>query len=467
MAGGVKTTTTELGDSRVRVEVEVGAEAVERAVDSAARALGGKLKIPGFRKGKAPPAVVVQRVGREAVLDEALRRGLPDWYEQAVGDAGIVTVGDPKLDLAGVPEKGSPLAFSIEVAVRPPARLGKYKGVEVGRRKPDVPDEEVEAELGRLRESVASLETVERAAAGGDFVVLDFAGTVDGEPFEGGEARGYLLELGSGRLIEGFEEQLIGAAAGEEREVEVTFPADYHAEHMAGKTAVFATTVKEVKAKRLPELDDDFAGEAGGFETLEELRADIRSRLRKLHERAIEREFREAAVDAAAAAAKIDLPEELVHAKAHEMWERTAHRLGAEGIDPAGYLKLTGKNEEEIVREAESDAELALARESVLAAIVEAEGIEVSDEEIMEALRAAAQGEDGPGERALERSLERAKSEGRDQALRQDIAMRKAVELVVEHAKPIPLERAKAREKLWRPGKSARGERRRIWTPGS
>jgi trigger factor len=471
MPSAVKTNTTELGDSRVRVEVEVPTEALERELAEAAGAIGRELRVPGFRKGKVPPQVVMRQVGRSAVLDEAVRRGLPGWYEQAVSDAGIATVGDPKVDLSDLPEKGAPLEFTIEVGVRPSAKLGQWKGVEVGRREPEVSPDEVQAELERLGESLASLETVDRPAGKGDFVVIDFTGTLDGEPFEGGEARGYLLELGSGRLIEGFEDQLEGASAGEEREVRVTFPDEYQAEHLQGEEVVFAVEVKEVKEKRLPELDDEFALEAGGFDSLDELRGEIESRLRDVEEQAIEAEFREAAVDAVAKEAKIELPKELVHAKAHEMWHRTARRLASQGVEPQSYLQMTGKTEEELVTEAEPDAEVALRRESVLAAMVESEGIEVGDDEILDALRevAAAQTRAGqqPSEKSLQRSLKRAKSQGTDEAMREDIAMRKAVDLIVEHAKPIPVEQAKARDKLWTPDKerdeAASGE---IWTPG-
>ena len=467
--GAVTTTTEELGDSRVRLDVKVEGDALEREMQSAATAIGGELKISGFRQGKVPAQVVIQRVGREAVLDEAVRRGLPGWYGQAVQEAGIATVGDPKLDLSALPERGAPLEFSIEVGVRPEASLGDWRGVEVGRREPRFDENEVEAELERLRDALASLETVEREAGDGDFVVVDFLGTVDGEAFEGGEARGYLLELGSGRLVPGFEEQLRGARAGAEREVKVTFPEDYREESLAGRDAVFAVSVKEVKEKRLPELDDDFAVEAGGFDTLEELRDEIRSRLREIDERAIDREFREAAVDAAAGQARIEVPAELVHAKAHEMWHNTARRMANQGIDPAQYLQLTGKTEEELVTEAEPDAERALRRESVLAAIVEAEGIEVSAEELKDALREAtvASGGEQPSEKALERSLKRAQEQGADDALRDDIAMRKAVDMVVEHAEPIPAEQAQAREKLWTPDKDAEQKSSELWTPGS
>jgi trigger factor len=469
MATQVKTKTSDLGDSRVRVEVEVEPGAVDKALTQAAATLGRDMKIPGFRKGKVPAQVVLQRVGRDAVLDEAVRSALPDWYEEAIGDAGLNTVGEPSLDLGELPDKGSPLEFSIEVGVRPTAALGEYKGLEVGRREPEVKDEDVDAEIEQLREKSAALENVEHPAKKGDFVVIDFVGKIDGEPFEGGEARGYLLELGSNRLVEGFEEQLEGATAGEDREVNVTFPEDYRAENLAGNDATFDVSVKEVKEKQLPELDDDFATEAGGFDSMDELREDIATRMREQHERMIDTEFREAVVDAAVAEAQIEVPHDLVHSKSHEMWHQTSRRLAAQGLDPARYLQMTGKDEEELVQEAEPEAERALKRESVLAAVVEAEGIEVGDEELLESLRAATQGPGRPetSERKLQKALDRAKAEGRDEALREDIAMRKAVDLMVESAKPITVEQAQARDKLWTPGKDdEEAAAKEIWTPG-
>jgi trigger factor len=466
MATAVSTRTTELGDSRVRVDVEVESRALEREMETAAAAIGRDMRVPGFRSGKVPAQVVIRQVGREAVLDEAVRRALPGWYEEAIHKAGIATVGDPQIDLADLPEKGSPLAFSFEVGVVPPAQLGDYRGIEVGRREPAASPDEVQSELERLRESLASLETVERPAAGGDFVVIDFVGSVDGEPFDGGEARGHLVELGSGRLIPGFEEQLRGASAGEQREVAVTFPDDYQAEQLAGKDAVFSVDVKEVKEKRLPELDDDFAVEAGGYDSLDELRGEIEERIKQAEERAIEGEYREAAVDAVVAGSVIELPHELIHSKAHEMWHRTARRLAGQGVDPARYLEMAGKTEEELVVESEEDAEIALKREAVLAAIVAAEGIEVTDDEVNEALRAAAPPD--ASEKQLKRALKRARSQGAEEALREDIAMRKAVDLIVENAKPIPSEQAAARDALWTPEKDEAGAGSgQIWTPGS
>jgi trigger factor len=439
----VKTTTTDLGESRVRVDVEVTPDAVDREVTDAAGAIGRELKVPGFRQGKVPAEVVLRQVGRGSVLEEAVRRGLPEWYEAAVRDAGIATVGDPQLDVTELPEKGAPLGFKFEVGVRPRAQLGDWRGLEVERAEPEATDDEVDGELDRMRESLASLETVERAAANGDYVVVDFTGSIDGEPFEGGEARGFLLELGSGRLIEGFEDQLEGAAAGDDREVSVTFPDDYQAEHLAGKDAVFAVAVKEVKEKRLPELDDDLAVEAGGYDSLDELRTEIANRIRAAKEEAVERDYREAAVDAAAATATIDVPAPLVHAKAHEMWHVTTRRLQAQGLDPQQYLQIVNKTSEELIVESEPEAERALRREAVLAAIIEAEGIEVTDDELIEALREASAdpGKPPPSEKALRRSLDKARARGADEALREDIAMRKALDAIVESAKPAPAER--------------------------
>ena len=472
MATALKTSTSDLDDNKVRIEVEVPADAVEQELNTAATQLGREMRIPGFRQGKVPAPMVIRQLGRETVLDEAVRAALPGWYERAVTEAKISAVGDPKLDLSDLPEKGSPLAFSIEVSVRPKAKLGDYKNLEVGRREPGASDDEIGEELGKMREQAATLETVEREAKDGDFVVLDFVGTVDGEPFEGGEARGYLLELGSNRLIPGFEEQLIGAKADEERDVTVTFPDEYQAEHLAGKDAVFATTVQEVKEKRLPELDDDFALDTAGMDSLQELREDIGNRLRDANERSIETQFREAVLDAAVEDAQVEIDHELIHAKAHEMWHETARRLQRQGLDPQQYLAFTGKEEEELVTEAEPEAERALKREAVLAAVVDAESIEVTDDELLDAMREAnlAQGRGGEGglsDKALRRSLEKARKQGRDELLREDIAMRKALDTLVENATPITVEQAEARGKIWTPDKEQDEGEKKLWTPGS
>jgi trigger factor len=458
----VKTNVTELPESRVRVLAEVSADEVERRLQEAARQLGRQMRVPGFRKGKVPPPVVIRRLGREAVLDEALRSSLGRWYSDAIEGAGISPVGAPELDVGGLPGEGEALSFSIEVGVRPPATLGQYRGLEVGRRQPVVEDEQVEQEVERLREQLARLETVERPATQGDHLVVDYTGTLDGEPFSGGSGRDQLLELGGGRLIPGFEDQLVGASAGEERTVEVSFPEDYPEQMLAGRPAQFAVTVHEVKAKRLPELDDDFAAEAGGFDTVDELREDIRSRLATLEERDIERGFEEAVLDAVVEQAQIDVPDKLVHARAHELLEDTLSALARQGISKEAYLRIADKDEETLAHEAEPAAERALKREAVLAAVVAAEQIEPSDDELREALRPTAEraGED------LDQLFDRLREADRLDRIREEVANRQALELLVREAKPITVEQAKAREELWTPEKE-RGGSGQIWTPGS
>ena len=477
MAAAVKTSVTELPESRVRVEAEVPAEEVERRLQQTARALGRELKVPGFRKGKVPPPVVLRRIGRDAVLDETVRSAMGGWYVEAIEGAGIATVGDPELDVGELPGQGENLTFSIEIGVRPTAVLGRYEGLEVGRREPTVDEATIESELEALRERLARLETVERAAQSGDFVVIDYAGSIDGEPFEGGSGRDQLIELGSGRLVGGFEEQLIGARAGDEPTVEIVFPDDYAAEALAGRTAQFEVTVKDVKAKELPALDDDFASDAAGFDTLEELREDFARRLREVDEREVDTEFRQAAVDAVVAEATVDVPDRLVQARAAELWQRLLDTLARQGVSKEAYLSMSGRSEEEIVAEARPDAEQALRREAVLAAIVQAEGIEPSEEELLEALAQTAERDDTTPATLLQRL----RDSGRLARLRDEVATRKAVDLVAERSVPIPAERAEARAKLWSPGKDPATEAAgaagateeeaaspgKLWTPGS
>jgi trigger factor len=459
----VQTSVTELPESRVRVEAQVPAEEVERRVQQAARQLGREMRIPGFRKGKVPPPVVIRRLGRGAVLDEALRSSLGNWYVDAIDRAGIVPVGEPELDVADLPAEGQPLQFSIEIGVRPRARLGTYKGLEVGRREPHVEDSAIDEELERMRDRFATLDTVERPAETGNHVVIDYLGTIDGEPFQGGEGRDQLLELGSGRLIPGFEEQLVGAGAGDERTVDVTFPEGYPND-LGGVHAQFSVTVKEVKAKRLPELDDEFASESAGFDTLAELREDIANRLREVDERSIEREFEEAVLDAAVAEADVEVPDKLVHARAHELLDQTLTSLERRGISKEAYLRIAGKDEETLAHEAEPEAATALRREAVLAAVVEAEQIEPSEEDIRSSLEPSAE----RTATKVDKLLEQLRSNGRLERVREDVATGQALELLVKEAKPISVEQAKARQKLWTPGKEGPGEGRgQLWTPGS
>jgi trigger factor len=472
----LKTTVTELGESRVRVQVEVPPGEVEGRVEQRARKLGRELKLPGFRKGKVPAPLVLQRVGREAVLEEAVRDTLSSWYSDAIETAGIVPVGDPQVDLGDLPPQGQALEFSIEIGVLPKAALGSYEGLEVARREPAAAEEQVSQQVEEMRERLARLETVEREAAEGDFVVVDYVGRLPpkdassgdpAEPFEGGEGRDQLIELGGGNLIPGFEEGLLGSGAGETRTIELAFPADYGAEHLAGRDASFEITVKEVKLKRLPELDEDFAIDAG-FDSVAELRADIESRLIEAEEQKIEDEFREAALDAAVAQSTVPITPALTEARAKEMWERMLHSLSHNGISREAYLQITGREEAAILAEMQPDAEQALRREAVVTAIVAAEAIAPSDEELLVAIGPTAEREGVEAEKLLE-DLRRA---GRLEDVREDLAARKAVEWVAERAKPISVEQAQAREQLWTPEQAQAGESSDaaaepagLWTP--
>lgn len=466
----MQTTLKELPNSRVEVAVEVPAADVEKATSRAARAMAKEMRMPGFRAGKAPPSLVIQRLGFGPVLQEAIRDALPEWYELALFDAGVSPIGDPSIEMVSTPEdEGEPLEFKFEVGVRPEAKLGDYKGLEVGREEKEVPDEIVDTEVERIREGFARLDQVERESAEGDSLLIDFEGFLDGSAFQGGAAEDYLLGLGSGQLIEGFEEQLVGSKGGEEREVKVTFPADYQAEHLAGEEAVFKVKVKEVREKVLPELDDDFASDASEFETLEELRDSIREKVGAALGSRAEEDFRVAAIDAAVAEATVEVPEELATARATERWERMERQLAGRGMDPNQFLQMQGKTREELIEETKPDAEKELKREAVVTAIAEAEAIEVSEEEMVEALEHSAEHE----RTTPEKLLERLRQSGRDAMVREDLRAQKAIELVADSAKPIAKEeaderqgKAEAREKILAPeeGKAKSGE---LWTPGS
>ena len=491
MATAVKTTVTELPHSRVRVEAEVPAEEVQRSLEMQARKLGQEMKLPGFRQGKIPPTIVIQRLGRDPILEEAVHGRLTSWYMNAVDESGIAPVGDPKVDLGDLPGEGKPLVFTFEVGVRPTAQLGAYRGIEVGKREPAVDAEAVDAEVEELRERFAHLHTVKRPAQSGDFLTIDFEGTAGGEPFSGGEGRDQLIELGAGHLIPGFEDGLIGAVAGERRTVQATFPDDYGAKHVAGKDAEFEITVKDVKHKHLPDLDDDFASDAAGFDTLDELRENIEQRLREADEERIVAEFRAAALDAIVDQATIELPDALVEARANELLTRMLHALGHQGIDKAAYLKISGKTERELVEDARPEAELNLKREAVLAAIIEAEALEPTEQQLLDALESAAERE----QMSRQKLLDRLRKAGRADTLAKEVAAEQALDLVVSEAVPISIEEAQkrsaqaaeqaaaakpkrklaarkkaaeAKDELWTPDSDAQETgSKKLWTPDS
>jgi trigger factor len=443
----VSTTVTELPDSRVKVEAEVTTKALEQAMLDTAKVLARDLRMPGFRQGKVPPPVVIRRYGRETVLDEALRRTMGTWLVAAIEEADLKTVGEPEVNIGEAPAAGQPLTFDFEISVRPTATLSDLEPFEVGRREAVADAERVEKEIEQLRERQAKLVAVDREAKEGDTVLISFVGRIDGEEFDGGAGRDQLVELGSGRLVPGFEDQLQGAKGGEDRDVTVQFPDDYGAEQLQGVEAVFSVTVHEVQEKQLPELDDAFAEEAAGVDSLDELREDIGQRLSEEDGTAVEREFREAVIDTLMLKAEVEIPDSLAQARASELLERTLNQLAQQGIQRELYFQMSGKSEDELIAEASPEAARSLRREAAVEAYIEREGIEPGDGDLLDVLNApAAQQGTTP-----EKLLKRLTRDGHRDELVSDVAQQQAIEKLVEQATAVSVEDAKARGLLWTP----------------
>lgn len=441
MSENLKTEVTELDGSRARVEVVIPAAEVDRAVQRAARKMAREMRLPGFRKGKAPPSLVIQRLGFPSVFEDAIRDSLPEWYQRAVFDSGVVPIGDPEIEVKDTPEgEGQPLEFSFETGVRPTAELGEYLGLEVEKPEPEVPSELVDREIDRLREGMARLDSVDRPAEEGDHILADFVGRIDGDEFDGGSAADQVIEIGAGRLIDDFEDQLKGSSAGDSVEVEVTFPDEYGAPELAGKDAVFSVEVKEVREKILPEADDEFAAEASEFETIAELRSDIENRIVEAFSERADQDFRVAAIDAAVAGATVVVPDEILRARGQERWERVERQIAGQGMNPDSYLQMQGKTREEVIEESLPDAEQEIKREAVLVAVADAEAVEVSDEEMEAELEHMA----GHERTTPAKLLERLRRDGRDSMIAADIRVRKAIDLIVESAKPVPARETEA-----------------------
>lgn len=460
---------TPLEENRVRLDVAVPEDEVRRQMDRAVRQLGREVRVPGFRPGKAPAEVIVQRVGRDAIVQEMLKGALGDWYSKAVAETGVVPIDDPELDLEEVPEEGD-LTFQATVQVRPTATLGAYTGLQVGRAEVEIPEGAVEEQLEALRERAARLTPVDRPARTGDFLVIDFDGEVNGKRLRNASARDYLVELGGGRLVAEFDSRLAGLSAGES----VTFPVSYDQSdqraELRGRTVDYTVTVKQVQEKELPPLDDDLAIGVSEFDTLEELRADVEKRLRDAAEAQVDELFRRMAIDAAVANATVDVPEVMVDRRIGTILQQTAQQL-PEGVAFEDYLAATGRTIQEIVAELRPDAEMAIRRELVVEAIADAEGIEITDEQVEEQVRADAEATG----RAPERLLHDLRHHGGWEALRQDLRLKRAVERLVEATTAIPMEQAEAREKLWTPDDARKASAEaagkpapagKLWTPG-
>lgn len=407
----------------------IGQDKIKPALDQAFNKVKKNLNAPGFRKGHMPRAVFNQQFGEEALYEDALNALLPAAYQAAVAELSLDVVAQPKIDIKSM-EKGQEWTLTAEVVTKPEVKLGDYKNLEVSvEASKEVTDAEVDEKVERERNNLAELIVKEGAAELGDTVVIDFVGSVDGVEFDGGKGENFSLELGSGQFIPGFEDQLVGAKAGETVEVNVTFPEQYQAEDLAGKDAKFVTTVHEVKAKEVPALDDELAKDIDEeVETLDELKAKYRKELESAKEIAFDDAVEGAALELAVANAEIvELPEEMVHDEVHRAMNEFMGNMQRQGISPEMYFQLTGTTEEDLHKQYEADADKRVKTNLVIEAIAKAEGFEASDEEIEKEIN------DLASEYNME--VEQVRNLLSADMLKHDIAMKKAVEVVTSTAK--------------------------------
>ncbi|MCI3983702.1 trigger factor [Bacillus vallismortis] len=407
--------------------VEVDAETFKTALDDAFKKVVKQVSIPGFRKGKIPRGLFEQRFGVEALYQDALDILLPVEYPKAVEEAGIEPVDRPEIDVEKI-EKGESLIFTAKVTVKPEVKLGEYKGLGVEKDDATVTDEDVQNELKALQERQAELVVKEEGAVEeGNTVVLDFEGFVDGEAFEGGKAENYSLEVGSGSFIPGFEEQLIGLEAGAEKDVEVTFPEEYHAEELAGKPAVFKVKIHEIKAKELPELDDEFAKDIDEeVETLAELTEKTKKRLEEAKENEADAKLREELVLKASENAEIDVPQAMVDTELDRMLKEFEQRLQMQGMNLELYTQFSGQDEAALKEQMKEDAEKRVKSNLTLEGIAKAENLEVSDEEVDAELSKMAEAYNMPVEN-IKQAI------GSTDAMKEDLKVRKAIDFLVEN----------------------------------
>ncbi|MEC1289893.1 trigger factor [Bacillus mojavensis] len=407
--------------------VEVDAETFKTALDDAFKKVVKQVSIPGFRKGKIPRGLFEQRFGVEALYQDALDILLPVEYPKAVEEAGIEPVDRPEIDVEKI-EKGESLIFTAKVTVKPEVKLGEYKGLGVEKDDTAVTDEDVQNELKALQERQAELVVKEEGAIEeGNTVVLDFEGFVDGEAFEGGKAENYSLEVGSGSFIPGFEDQLVGLEAGAEKDVEVTFPEEYHAEDLAGKPAVFKVKIHEIKAKELPELDDEFAKDIDEeVETLAELTEKTKKRLEEAKENEADAKLREELVLKASENAEIDVPQAMIDTELDRMLKEFEQRLQMQGMNLELYTQFSGQDEAALKEQMKEDAAKRVKSNLTLEAIAKAENLEVTDEEVDAELSKMAEAYNMPVEN-IKQAI------GSTDAMKEDLKVRKAIDFLVEN----------------------------------
>ena len=413
----------------VKLVIEASAEEFEAGLNAAYNKNKNKISVPGFRKGKAPSKMIEQLYGSQIFFEDAANEIIPDAYADAAKESGLDIVSQPKVSIEQL-EAGKPFIFAAEVAVRPEVELGEYKGVEVTKADAEVTDADVEEELKKVQDQNSRTVSVEdRAVKDGDMTVIDFEGFIDGEAFEGGKGENYPLTIGSHSFIDTFEEQMIGMNIGEEKELNVTFPEDYHAENLKGKPATFKVTVKEIKEKQLPELDDDFAQDVSEFDTLAEYKDDLKKKIAERKESEAKAKKESEAIEKVVEAAKMDIPQAMIDTQVNRMLEDFAMRLQQQGLSVEQYFQYTGMTADKIMEEMKPEAVKRIKNSLVLEAVAKAENIEVSEEEFEAELQKMAD--------MYKMEIEKIKEFMQDAEAKQmkdDIAIQKAVELIVSSA---------------------------------
>ena len=425
-----------LEKSMVALTVEVSAGEFEAAVEKAYRKQRGSIRIPGFRPGKAPRKMIENMYGAGVFYEEAVNEALPDAYTAAVKEQELEVVGYPEVELLSVGKEG--FSFKATVAVYPEVTLGQYKGVEAPKAEVSVTDEDVEGRIKEMADRNSRMVSVEdRAVAKGDIANIDFEGFLDGVPFDGGKSDSFDLEIGSGQFVPGFEDQVAGMSISEEKDINITFPEDYHAD-LAGKAVVFHVKVNAIKVKEIPALDDEFAKDVSEFETLEELKKDVREKMLAEREEGAKRAFEDAAMAKVAAGIQADIPDAMIEEQARRFVDNFRMQLQSQGVPYEQYMKMTGMEEEKLMADAKAPAEGQVRMDLAIAAIVKAEGLEASDEDV-EAEYSKMAGQYGM-------DVENVKKYLNDDVIKEQIVRAKAVELVAAAAVPVKPEEVKAEE---------------------
>ena len=419
-----------LEHNMAKLTIEVSAEEVEKALQAAYLKERSKISLPGFRKGKVPRQMIEKMYGPEVFYDEAANHMISEAYGKAYDECELDIVSQPKVEVVQL-EKGKPFIFTAEVAVKPEVTLGEYKGLKVDKVSTRVTQKEVDEEIEKERERNArTVEVTDRAVQDKDQITLDFEGFVDGEAFDGGKAEKYPLTIGSGSFIPGFEDQLVGAEIGKEVEVKVTFPEDYQAENLAGKDAVFKCTVHEIKAKELPELDDEFVSDVSDkSETIDEYKAEVKAKIKERKENEGKQKREDQSVEQAVANAQMDIPEPMIDLQARQMADDFARRIMQQGMSMEQYFQFTGLDEEKMMEEFKPQAEKRIRTRLVLEAVVAAENIEISDERLDEELQKMAD--------AYQMEVDKLKEfmgDNEKKQMKEDIAVQEAVTLIADAA---------------------------------